>query len=75
MAGAETDREAIGSQPPGRPLGEGRKEGPEPDELPDLGPTGPASAEADKPGPRTGGYDRQSPDRSSDNAKGGYGAG
>ena len=45
------------------------------DDLPDVGPTGPASVEGEKTGPQTGGYDRQSPDRSSDNAKGGYGAG
>ncbi|ACK84814.1 MULTISPECIES: hypothetical protein [Methylorubrum] len=71
MADAKTEREAVGTQPPGRPLGERSK----PEAEPDLGPTGPASAEGEKPGPQSGGYDRQSPDRSTDNAKGGYGAG
>lgn len=71
MADTKAHTEALGTVPPGRPLGEGRK----PDDEPDLGPTGPASAEGEKPGPQTGGYDRQSPDRASDNAKGGYGAG
>ena len=71
MADVETDRDAAGTPPPGRPAGEGRA----PEPMPDLGPTGPASAEGDRPGPQTGGYDRHSPDRSSDNAKGGYGAG
>lgn len=71
MAEAKTEREATGSVQPGHPLGEGRK----PVEQPDLGPTGPASVEGEKPGPQTGGYDQQSPDHSTDNAKGGYGAG
>ena len=61
MSDANTEREATGSVPPGRPLGEGSK----PEEQPDLGPTGPASVEGEK----------QSPDLSKDNAKGGYGAG
>ena len=71
MTNPKAQEEAIGSVPPGRPLGEGSK----PDEQPDLGPTGPASVEGEKPGPQTGGYDQQSPDHSTDNAKGGYGAG
>lgn len=71
MAVAKTEREAAGSVPPGRPLGEGSK----PEEQPDLGPTGPATVEGEKSGPQSGGYDRQSPDHSTDNAKGGYGAG
>lgn len=71
MSDAKVRTEAAGSVPPGRPLGEGRK----PDEEVDLGPTGPASAEGEMPGPQTGGYDRQSPDHAPDNAKGGYGAG
>jgi hypothetical protein len=71
MTNPKTHEEAVGSVPPGRPLGEGSK----PEEQPDLGPTGPASAEGEKPGPHTGGYDQQSPDHSTDNAKGGYGVG
>lgn len=71
MSDAKSLKEAAGAVPPSRPLGEG----PKPEEQPDLGPTGPASAEGEKPGPQSGGYDRQSPDHSTDNAKGGYGAG
>ena len=71
MSGSKVHTEATGSVPPGRPLGEDSK----PDEEVDLGPTGPATVEGEKSGPQTGGYDEQSPDRSSDNAKGGYGAG
>ena len=61
MTNPKAHEEAIGSVLPGRPLGEGSK----PEEQPDLGPTGPASVEGEK----------QSPDLSKDNAKGGYGAG
>lgn len=71
MSDAKTLKEAAGSIPPGKPLVGDRER----EEQPDLGPTGPASAEGEKPGPQTGGYDQQSPDHSSDNAEGGYGAG
>lgn len=71
MSDTKVRTEAVGSVPPGRPLGEGSK----PNEEADLGPTGPATVEGEKPGPQTGGYDQQSPDRAPDNAKGGYGAG
>ncbi len=71
MTTPKTHEQTIGSVPPGRPLGEGS----ETEEQPDLGPTGPSTVEGEKPGPQSGGYDRQSPDHSTDNAKGGYGAG
>lgn len=71
MISPKTHEEANGSVPPGRPLGDGTK----PEKQPDLGPTGPAAVEGEKPGPQSGGYDRQSPDHSTDNARGGYGAG
>jgi len=46
------------------------------DQTPASGPTAPAAEprETDK-GPETGGYDDHTPDRTSSNEKGGYGAG
>ena len=70
-----SDRKANGDAPGARPTGQGDGREERTEEVPEAGPTAPASVEGERPGPQTGGYDRQSPDRSSDNARGGYGAG
>ncbi|WP_082552533.1 hypothetical protein [Methylobacterium sp. Leaf456] len=63
--------QAVGSQPPGRPLGEGNApEMPSP-----AGPHSPGTVKPKKAGPEAGGYEQNLPDSSTDNAKGGYGAG
>jgi len=67
-----TKTEATGTQPPGRPLGEGSK----PEIPPDAGPHSPGapSGKTDD-GPEAGGYEKRPPDHSTSNRKGGYGAG
>lgn len=47
----------------------------EPDMPPAAGPHSPGSAEPKKASPEAGGYERHPTDRSTNNAKGGYGAG
>lgn len=63
--------QAVGSQPPGRPLGEGNT----PDLPPAAGPHSPGTVKPTKAGLEAGGYEKNSTDNSTDNAKGGYGAG
>lgn len=66
-------REAFGTVPPGRPVGETRK--PEP-EAGGSGPHAPGSVEpAAEAAPESGGYDTRPPVPRPDNRKGGYGAG
>lgn len=67
------EKEAAGSVPPGRPLGETRK----PEPLPgSAGPHSPGSPEPQSDlGPESGGYDNRPSLPTPDNAKGGYGAG
>ncbi|GEO99301.1 hypothetical protein [Methylobacterium haplocladii] len=45
------------------------------EQAPPSGPTAPAGESDKDKGPKTGGYDDHSPDRTSSNEKGGYGAG
>lgn len=66
-------REAFGSVPPGRPIGEVKKSDPA---VGGSGPhaPGPVDPAADA-APESGGYDNNPPIRQPDNRKGGYGAG
>ncbi|CAO4151673.1 hypothetical protein DHODJN_17355 [Methylorubrum extorquens] len=63
--------QAVGSQPPSRPLGEGSK----PEMPPAAGPHSPGAVKPDKKELEAGGYEKHSTDTSTNNAKGGYGAG
>jgi hypothetical protein len=73
--GSDVDaaREAFGTVPPGRPIGEVKK----PD--PAAGSSGPNSPGSPNPdtgeGPESGGYDNRPDTPQPDNAKGGHGAG
>jgi len=63
--------QTVGSQSPGRPLGEGNA----PEMPPAAGPHSSGTVKPNKAEPEAGGYEQNTPDSSTDNAKGGYGAG
>jgi hypothetical protein len=66
-------REAFGTVPPGRPIGEAKKPDPA---AGGSGPHAPGSPEPDAGvGPESGGYDNRPDIPRPDNAKGGHGAG
>ncbi len=68
----DTAREARGSVPPGKPLGQDRK----PEDPGAAGPTSPGNPTGqDDSGPESGVYDNRPPTPAPDNRKGGYGAG
>jgi hypothetical protein len=72
--GTDTDaaREAFGMVPPGKPVDRDL----EPKDPGAAGPTSPGNPKGqDDQGPESGGYDDRPPLPSSDNRKGGYGAG
>jgi len=67
-----TKTEAARTHPPDRSLGEGSK----PTVPPEAGPHSPGSPNpSSDEGPEAGGYEKNSADHSTSNAKGGYGAG
>ena len=73
--GSDVDaaREAFGTVPPGRPIGEAKKPDPA---AGGSGPHSPGSPEPDAgEGPESGGYDNRPDPPMPDNAKGGHGAG
>lgn len=68
----DAEREAIGRLPPGKPLEQKKQR----DDPAPAGPTSPGNPEGeDDLGPESGGYDNRPAVPSSDNRKGGYGAG
>lgn len=63
--------QVMSSQPSSRPLGEESK----PELPPAAGPHSPGAVKPERKAPEAGGYEKDSTDSSTSNAKGGYGAG